>query len=261
MAGIFYPAENRPLIDWVDQFIKRNDKAEQAVAAVVPHGGDTVSGEILGRVFSQIRWPSRAVILGPNHSGPGERFSVAAKGDWATPLGNVFIDQELAQAILGASPEFSSDAQAHTEEHAVEVLLPFLQRVQKGIRIVPLALGEADSAQAQRMGLAIAQAIQAAGGDAMVLISTDLSRYEPDERVRAQDERLMEHLLALDGPGLLEAASETKASMCGTVAAAVGLSAARHLGASQGHLTAYRTSAEATGEAGAVVGYAGIVIK
>ena len=51
------------------------------------------------------------------------------------------IDEPLAQALRAACPLLREDDVAHSQEHSLEVQLPFLQVLAPGFTFVPVALG------------------------------------------------------------------------------------------------------------------------
>jgi AmmeMemoRadiSam system protein B len=55
-------------------------------------------------------------------------------------LGQVPIDQEAVKLLAGL-PQVVVSSAVHAEEHALEVQLPFLQRVLGEFSLVPLAVG------------------------------------------------------------------------------------------------------------------------
>lgn len=258
MAGIFYPELSRSLADWVDRSVDRRAKRRRWIALVAPHGGDPEGAAVRGALFSRVSSSRSAVILGPNHSGSGKPAAVAPRGVWETPLGRLSVDQRLAKALLSAAEQMEGDEEAHRDEHASEVLLPFLKRI-CGLRsFVPVAFGKQDRIelgveQARLLGNGIGQALRDFGEEILLVISTNLSQYEPDAEMEVQDRRLIERMVALDEEGLIEEAGRFKSSMCGLFPAAVGIAAAKNLGASKGILVRYERSSQ--------VGYAGIAIQ
>ena len=71
---------------------------------VVPHAGWTYSGPTAGRVFAAIAAqaaPETIVLSGAVHSWGVSRASLYGSGAWRTPLGDLAIDEELAQQVLG----------------------------------------------------------------------------------------------------------------------------------------------------------------
>ncbi len=261
VAGIFYPAQKRPLAELIDQLLGRRAVKKKALAVLVPHGGYTVSGAVAGSVYSRVRCTRVAVVIGPSHTGKGKPLSVMTRGTWATPLGQLPVDAALAKAILKSAGDLESDAQAHQEEHSVEVQLPFLQR-SGGVRsFVPVVLGAADVSQVRRIGQGIARAVRETGQEALLICSTDLTHYEPQQSAQAKDALAVQQIMALDEHGLLRTVEQHSISMCGVVSAAVVIAAAKELGASGATLVKYQTSAEMTGEFDSVVGFAGVVIQ
>lgn len=261
VSGIFYPDERAPLQAQVDRLSGSGSKREPAAAALVPHGSYASCGAVIGAVCGGIAWPETVVLIGPNHTGEGQPYGMAARGRWRTPLGEVPVDEELARAILRRSKELKKDLRCHEREHSLEVQIPFLQRVGKLRRMVPISIGPADPGPARRIGEAVAEEILRREGKVHLLGTSNLTGYEPLEAAQAKDPLALERILALDGAGLAELVSEQAISMCGAGAVAALLAAARRLGASKGRLIRYQTSAEAGADPVSVAGYAGIVFQ
>jgi len=261
VAGIFYPQEKRPLEDLVDRLADRRKKKEKALAAIVPHGGYVTSGAVAGEVYSRMEWPSVVVIVGPNHTGLGEPWSIMTKGTWVTPLGSLSIDEKLARSILENVPELKEDPLAHRYEHSIEVQLPFIQRTGKVLGFVPIVLKAGDVAAAQRIGKGLGLAIRQEKTQALLIVSTDLTQYEPQEKAKAKDRLAIEQILHLDEAGLLKTVEKHEISMCGSFSTAMGIATAKELGATQGTLVRYSTSGESSGDYGSVVGYAGVLLQ
>ncbi|MBI3332600.1 MAG: AmmeMemoRadiSam system protein B [Candidatus Omnitrophica bacterium] len=281
VAGIFYPEEKRPLTDLIDRVTvparrpaladapprapARSARRRRAMAAIVPHGGLLDSGEVAGQVYSRIDLPPTVVLLGPNHTGAGRPFSVMARGSWVTPLGELPIDEELAEAILAGAPELEKDSLAHQDEHSIEVQLPFLQRLGRIKAFVPIALAEAEEgtemAVIRRIGQALAQAIRRREGEVLLVASTDLSRHEPLAAAQRKDRLALDRILALDEAGLMEAVKEHEISMCGPASVSALIAAAKSLGVAGALLVKYEARAGQAGESDSVIGYGGILLR
>lgn len=253
MAGTFYPETKQALAEMLDHWVSAGRKKERAVAVVVPHGSYFSCGRVLAEVYGRLALPHAAIIVGPNHSGIGERLSISSDADWETPLGPVPVDQELARALLKSVPGLKRDAQAHQYEHAAEVQLPFLKRWGKVRGFVPVAMGGVDLETAQAVGQGLAEAIRRTGRETLLIASSDLTRYEPREQIESRDRPLIERILALDEDGLMEETMQRDSSLCGAPAIAAVLAAAKGLGASRASLVKY--------EIGAAVGYAGMLVQ
>jgi hypothetical protein len=265
VAGRFYPDSDRELSAQVTRFLRQEPGARprRACAVMAPHAGYVYSGAVAGKVFAAIEVPRRVILLGPNHTGRGPRISVMDRGTWRIPGADVPVDEELAAAILAAFPAASPDREAHRYEHALEVELPFLVARQPDLRIVPVVLGVLSANDAVAFGKALHRAVGAVSqaGDVLVVASSDMSHYLPDDTARRVDRAALTPLLAFDPEGLYRTVVEHDISMCGFIPATAMLAYAREAGASRPELVAYATSAEAFGDRSRVVGYAGVVLE
>src|SRR6266542_1158865 len=77
--------------------------------------------------------------------------SVYAHGAFGTPLGEIPIDEALAQALLAADDVMLDEPSLHRDEHSLEMQLPFLQHLVPGLRIVPLLMGSQDRAEVEAL--------------------------------------------------------------------------------------------------------------
>ena len=111
---------------------------------------------------------------------------------------------------------------------------------------------------AKDVGQAIAQALK--GQDALIISSTDMSHYEPQERAAEKDKEAIEAILNLDPQALYNTVLKRNISMCGVIPTVAALVASLLLGAQEARLIGYMTSGDITGDYSQVVGYAGVVI-
>jgi MEMO1 family protein len=262
VAGRFYPADRETLKGDLIKLTKGQSPPDEprGIALLVPHAGYMYSGRVAGATFTAVRLARRSVILCPNHTGLGEGIAVDDEGLWETPLGQVSVDSPLARAVLARSREARSDRIAHRLEHSLEVELPFLQHLLGEISFVPICVGTLDLAALLDLGRSVASAVQADGGDVLIVISSDMSHYIPAAAAATIDHKAIERIVALDPEGLHRVVRENDISMCGVAPAVAGLEAARCLGAQRGRLVAYSHSGETTGDQSSVVGYAGVAV-
>ncbi len=264
VAGRFYPRNPEELrseaLDYLSQAAEAHQEPERAIGCIVPHAGYMYSGHVAGAVLGRIEIPRRCIVMCPNHTGMGHALAMQSEGAWETPLGEVAIDVELAEALKRRFPLLQDDSAAHRAEHAAEVELPFLQLRQPDLRFVPIALGTRDVDLLEQLGQAIADVIAAQGEDVLIIASSDMNHYESDTVTRMKDHRALERILTLDARGLYNVVTEQDISMCGFGPAVVMLTAARQLGAKSAELVKYATSGDISGDRNMVVGYAGVVI-
>jgi AmmeMemoRadiSam system protein B len=261
VAGKFYPGTLASLQAEIEKLIDADAAKERVIGLVSPHAGYVYSGAVAGATFSRVEFKDTFVILGPNHTGRGAAFSIMIEGTWKTPLGEVKIDSSLGKQILHRSDYLREDTAAHFYEHSIEVQLPFLQYFKKDVRIVPIILAPAGGTIYQEIGRNIARAIKEWGEDVVIVASSDMSHYEPDESARRKDAQAIEAILDLNEDELLRRVEELNITMCGYAPVISLICAAKELEAREAELVRYQTSGDTSGDYRSVVGYAGIIIK
>jgi MEMO1 family protein len=262
VAGRFYPGDPADLDRAVRAFLDggKDGPPRPALGVMAPHAGYVYSGGVAGQVFSRVEVPARVVVLCPNHTGRGTPVSVVTEGAFRIPGADVPIDTDLARAILDEVPAARADRAAHRDEHAIEVELPFLLARRADVAIVPIVLSGLGEAETVRLGVGLYRAIARAGGDALLVASSDMSHYLPDAEAREVDARALEPLLSFDPAGLYRTVREHDISMCGFIPATAMLAYCREAGAGRPELVGYATSGDAFGDRDRVVGYAGVVV-
>jgi MEMO1 family protein len=260
VAGQFYPGTKSGLQREIEKYIIKNAEKIKAIGVVSPHAGYVYSGAVAGATLSSIELTGTCVVMGPNHTGEGKPFSIMTEGIWKLPSGDCKIDEKLAKAILSSSDYLEEDEDAQRREHSVEVQIPFLQALKENIKIVPLVLAGAELEVYRKIGKGIAESIRKIGRPAIIIASSDLTHYEPQEAAKEKDKKAIEAIIDLDEEALIRTIRKYGISMCGYAPVCVMLAASKELGAKKAVLIKYRTSGDVSGDYGAVVGYGGVVI-
>lgn len=266
VAGQFYPLKPQELRQMIKSFAGPRIPAvlkKEAIACLLPHAGYIYSGSVAYSVVSQLKIKKNLLILGPNHTGMGENFSIMSEGSWETPLGKAGINSALADKLLSKSTLLKSDTQAHKFEHSIEVELPFFQYFTQDFTFVPIAIGNSDFKNYQQLGLDIATGLKEAGleKETLIVASSDMTHYEDAKSAWHKDRQAIEAIQELDERKLYSRIKELNISMCGYAPAIAMLCAAKSLGANKAELIKYQTSGEATGDTSSVVGYAGMIVS
>ena len=261
VAGAFYPAEPEKLRGLVDELLGSERPAEVWSAAMVPHAGLRYSGKVAGAVFRRLAIPSTVIILGPKHTPHGMDWAIAPHQQWSIPGAQLDADPALAHRLAEAIPGLELDAAAHAQEHGIEVELPFLARLAPHARIVGIALGPATLAECRQFAAGLASLLRKLPEPPLVLISSDMNHFASDTATRRLDELALACLDRLDAEALYETCRARHISMCGMIPAVIVLETLRLLGRlNRAERVAYATTADTTGDASRVVGYAGMVI-
>jgi AmmeMemoRadiSam system protein B len=249
-AGRFYPAEAHPLATVVDALLDDVHPpagAPLADAYVVPHAGYRYSGRTAAHVYARLRHHAdrirRVILVGPSHHVPLQGCAAPSVAAWVTALGEARIDREAIR-LLARDGHVVVDDGPHAPEHSLEVQVPFLQRsLPPTVPIVPIAVGTCP------VDDVVATLAAAGKPGTVVLCSTDLSHYLDLVAAEQRDARTVRAVLdlAADRIGRWDA--------CGVHALRGLVGWARQAGL-RAELLGRCTSAEATGDASRVVGYA-----
>ncbi len=263
VSGQFYSGSAQGLKQDIERLIDKGARPAEAIGCILPHAGYIYSGRVAGKTISCLRVKDNAILIGPNHTGFGQPFSIMTSGRWQTPLGEVDINSNFAKSILNKSGSLASDARAHAYEHSLEVELPFLQYYNPAIKIVPILAAEDEISIYKEIGGCIARVVKESKLEKSTLIiaSSDMTHYEPQKDAEKKDKQAIEAILELNEDKLIDRIKRLNISMCGYVPAAIMLVAAKLLGAKKARLVDYQTSGDVTGDYSSVVGYAGIIIE
>jgi MEMO1 family protein len=158
----------------------------------VPHAGYVFSGPVAATAYALVVPVSRVVLFGPAHFVPLSGMAVPAAAAWATPLGEVAIDDELRDRA--AARGVRVDDGPHESEHSIEVQLPFLQcAVGRRFSVLPVAVGATSPGDVADLIDALGE-----GPDRLVVVSTDLSHYFDAETARTLDRRTADAVVERD---------------------------------------------------------------
>ena len=231
-------------------------------AIIAPHAGLMFSGPVGAHAYKAAAAAGPfdvAILVGPSHFVAFDGLSIYPGGAFDSPLGPARIDEEMASALLAASPAIHALPAAHTREHSLEMQLPFLRRLLPDVAIVPLLMGY----QTRETIQACAHALAGVGEGRRVLLvaSTDLSHYFDAARAMELDRRVQDCVGAFDPDQLLELferypeGERGRFVACGGGPAIAVMLAARARGARHGRVLKYMHSGEISGDNSGVVGY------
>jgi len=229
---------------------------------VCPHAGYMFSGPVAAHAYYKLASdgkPDVAVIFGPNHTGYGSALAVMNEGFWRTPLGDVEVDNDIANQIAHESRIVDVDESAHSFEHSIEVQLPFLQYLYgSNFKIVPVCFLMQDLSSARDVGKATARVLS--GKNAIVIASSDMTHYEPQQSASKKDTLALEAVEAMDEAKFYSIIEKQNMSICGYGPIIALITAVKSLGVKEAKLLCYKTSGDVTGDYSSVVGYAAVCL-
>lgn len=267
IAGSWYPGSERELRSIVEQYIGAAEVAAlpgSVIGVIAPHAGYIYSGPTAGYAYRAVQGMKidTAVVVSPLHDYHPQPFLTTAHQAYNTPLGDVEVDLELLEKLqteLEKEPRLSLTTIAYDREHSLEIQLPFLQcALAAPFKLLPLMVREHRAEPLKLFAKTLAHTL--AGSNALLVASTDLSHFYPEEAANQLDNYMLEQIGRFSPEGVIEAEEEGKGFACGNGAVAVVLWAAQELGGRTVTILNHSTSAHTTGDRSQVVGYGAVVI-
>src|SRR5688572_6042973 len=264
VAGSWYPGTHDGLAREVDGHLASAAPGQShgcPRAIIAPHAGLMYSGPVAAHAYALVQpcQYSAVVLVGPSHFVGFTGVSLWPRGSWQTPFGDVEVATELAAAIAAESAEILDHPAAHGREHSLEMQLPFVARLLPGVPIVPLVMGYQTRRTAFALGDALGRALASqrpsAGGEILLVASSDLSHYEDAATAARLDGVVLRHVEALDAAGLMAALERDPRHACGGGPMVSVLHAASRLGATRARVLRYADSGDVSGDKASVVGY------
>jgi AmmeMemoRadiSam system protein B/AmmeMemoRadiSam system protein A len=258
IAGSWYPGDAATLTKDIKGYLAQVPAQKldgDLIALIAPHAGYMYSGQVAAYAYKLLEGKKYdvVVIVAPSHRAYFKGASIYPTGGFRTPLGICPIDEDISKALMAKTPLITSIPQAHIQEHAVEIQLPFLQVVLKAFRLVPIVMGEHDFKTCEEVGKAIAAVVK--GKNALVIASTDLSHFHPYAEAKALDQVIVDHVDAFDVAGLSKDLSTGRCEACGGGPIMAVMTAAKALGANQSTVLHYANSGDVVADRSSVVGY------
>lgn len=274
-AGRFYPARREELMkDFAKCFqpplgpgpisAQKPREPGALVGLMVPHAGWQFSGYAAAWAYTRLAMNGpldTAILIGPAHGDPGINFALATDYTYETPLGRVVTNEDMCKVIKKRATQVIDIPGAHTNEHSLEVQLPFLQVISPETRIVPMLVGwlRYDKLQQEaldRVAECIAEVVIGTPST-LVVATTDLMHYVTRESAMEKDERVLELIQAQDADTLIKRVIDEQISMCGLFPVALLLKVMKHLSVPNTEILSHYTSGDVPGgDPSYVVGYA-----
>ncbi|MCK4417112.1 MAG: AmmeMemoRadiSam system protein B [Candidatus Latescibacteria bacterium] len=263
-AGMFYPADQKALNQMIDTYLENARDAGvsgEIIGLISPHAGYEYSGQVAANAYQQIagRNYQTVVVIAPSHTEYFPEISVYNGDGFKTPLGPVCLDKDLASQLVAQHRAVVFSARGHwiagsvRQEHSLEVQLPFLQKVLKNFKIVPIVMGDQGYSSCQTLGETLAKVLP--NKKALIVASSDLSHFHPYDRAVKLDKTVISHIERFDFTGLSEDIERGICEACGGGPMVAAMIAAEMLGANRAKVLLYANSGDVTGDRSSVVGY------
>ena len=275
VAGKFYPEDPDKLQqELVSLFATAIPKQGGQVRAIIaPHAGYIYSGGIAASAFNQIDGNinyKRVFLIASSHHIRFDKASVYCDGDFVMPYGKEIVDTAFGHMLVEHDPDiFTSNPDAHLEEHSLEVQLPFLHyMLGSGYCIVPIVIGSGNPEVCRRIATVLKTYLNA---ENLFIISSDFSHYPEYSDARKVDAATKDAILS-NNPGVLLATltenakkhiSHLDTSLCGWASVLTLMYMTALNGSFEYQAVEYRNSGDIKyyGNHNRVVGYWGIALS
>jgi len=282
VSGMFYPSDFDDLSNQInDSFhskfgpgaLPTKKRTKEIFGIIAPHAGYQFSGPAAAWAYKEIAESKLAdvyILLGLSHSGSPSCVSLE---DWETPFGIVKVDDSF-QRVLMANSGLKQNEEAQSQEHSIEVQLPFLQFANKDylkqLRICPIIVCE--DRNYEEIAQAIAKTIEQTRKKAIIIASSDFTHYGINygffpfkdnikEKMHELDKEAIEHIKNLDAKEFLKYITNTGATICGRMPISTLIASCKLLGAEKAKLLHYYTSGDITSDYSSAVGYGAISVE
>ena len=260
IAGSWYPGNASRLQQEIQAYLNQasaEDFKGQLVALISPHAGYRYSGQVAAYAYKILERQkfSTVIVIAPSHRSYFRGVSVYDRGGYRTPLGVVPLDQEFISALKEREGRIQYVPEAHSQEHSLEIQLPFLQVLLPGFKLVPLVMGKQDFVTCQWLAEAVGDCLEKRSGSVLVVASSDLSHFHPYQQAKKLDQVVLDEVGEFDPGGLSDSLAKGKCEACGGGPMVAAMLIARRLGANNSRVLHYANSGDVTGDHSGVVGY------
>lgn len=245
VAGKFYNKDKDTLLSELNNFAQKNrqDYNYHTRAIIVPHAGYMYSGQIASEGFQYLdRNAKNIFIIAPAHYVAVNDVALLNCEKYATPLGEISINQEINQELIDKFDCKYIDL-AFENEHAVEVQIPFIQRIYQDVNIIPILVNSSD----YREIIGIINYYWR-NPENVFVISSDLSHFYPYSDAEKLDKYTAEMIELQD----IEKFNPQQACNSLGVCAAVGFAKQKNYSLIRVDM---KNSGDITGDLNSVVGY------
>jgi AmmeMemoRadiSam system protein B len=161
-------------------------KAKNIFGIVSPHAGYLYSGKTAAYAYNLIKGKNieTVVIISPSHGEYFPGISIFDGDAYETPLGTIQLNKIMTEKLTGTGKLIFKGILGHKTEHAIEILLPFLQVVLKEFEIVPVVMGDQGKRFISELSSILAEVID---DKTLIVASSDLSHYYSKSKAHELD--------------------------------------------------------------------------
>ncbi len=261
VAGQFYPSDENALKVEIEGCLAGADilpdPDKPLLGLISPHAGYAFSGPVAAYAYKAIPPDSFdiAVVIGVAHHAPGTG-SVLRANRYRTPLGEVEIDLKKTAQLMSREHFINDDRNLFTQEHSIELQLPFLQSIAKGFRLVLISMRSSSDDHCLKLAEALHKTFEK--DRALFIASTDLSHFHDYAKARKTDRETLRIIEKSDIAGLAKSARNGRCELCGLGPVITLMHLHRLRKGGDVKILKYLNSGDTSGDRDRVVGYAAV---
>ncbi|MFW9929902.1 MAG: AmmeMemoRadiSam system protein B [Candidatus Thorarchaeota archaeon] len=257
VAGYFYPASSRKLSDEIETLLSISNpriNLHNITGIIVPHAGYIYSGRTAAFAYNLLKGKTidKVIIISPSHREYFPGICIFDGNSYETPLGIVEIDIELTDKIINENRIIYKGIEGHREEHAIEVQIPFLQKVLTEFKIIPIVMGDQGTLFIDELANRIHQV---ADEKTLIVASSDLSHYYSKQEADQLDSVIENDINEFNYEKLRQDLDYKNCEACGGGPIVAMMKAASLMNKKNAKVLNRSNSGDTTGDYSGVVGY------
>ncbi len=262
VAGTFYPENPDELkneLKLLLSLVQSSLGPKNITGVVSPHAGYIYSGRTAAYAFNLLKNKNfkTVIIISPSHREYFAGNSIYDGDAYETPLGQVPLNKELIEKIITGSKSIFAGKKGHTEEHAIEVEIPFLQFVLSDFSIVPIVMGDQNREYVDELANQLARHISK---DTVMVASSDLSHYHNKNEAEKLDSIIEKNIADFNYDELMDNLERRVCEACGGGPIAAMMKASHLVNKNKSRILHRSDSSDTSGDRSQVVGYLSAVI-
>ncbi len=266
IAGYWYSGQPEKLKKEIQSYLQLADREVigEVMGVIAPHAGYRYSGKTAGKAYHSLlgKHYDLVVIFSPLHAYHPAKILSTKHDAYQTPLGEIAVNRELLDQVEeDLTNELDEDLIElfNDEEHSLEIQLPFLQYCLKGdFSILPFMVRAVEPWFFFKFAKILIKHFS--GKQVLVVASTDLSHFYPQETAERLDKNMLKTFEKLSSEDIYLMESTNQGFACGAGAVMAAVELTKLMGANFVQIVSHTTSAEETGDFQSVVGYGAAVI-
>ncbi len=263
-AGRFYPASEQALQQEINLLLDNANPPGvngQIYGLIAPHAGYAYSGHVAACAYKTLQKAQfrRVIVLSPSHIDAFKGVSVYNGKAYATPLGQIPIDQGFSRKLSASHRLFKYSERGHTNtyrgrgEHALEVQLPFLQQTLSDFQLVAVIMGDRGYVTCRALACALDSLV--CDKHTLIVASSDLSHFHTYEGAQKLDQKVINAIKEWDFLNLHRNLQNKTWEACGGGPVVAMMMALQRMGIKGVRLLKYANSGDVTANRSRVVGY------